>query len=64
MTMYSARLEVYHYTKITVVRVCVCGRSPEAIQPRLKPFFFSAKLELDTTSRSPLTLPAKALALG
>ena len=62
------------------IRVCVCvcvcvcererereresGRSPEAIQPRLETFFFFAKLQLDATSGTPPTLPAKALAPG
>ena len=47
------------------VCVCVCdGRSPEAIRPRLKTFFFFAKLQLDATSGTPPTLSAKALAPG
>ena len=49
------------------VCVCVCvsdGRSPEAVRPRLKTFFFFAKLQLDATSETPPTLTAKALAPG
>ena len=55
----------YHYTNLTFVSVCVCnGRSPEAVRPRLKTFFFFAKLQLDATSGTPPTLSAKALAPG
>ena len=48
------------------VCVCVCesGRSPDAIRPRLKRFFFSAELRLDATSGSPPALPAKAPVVG
>ena len=50
------------------VRVCMCvcesERSLEAIRLWLKPFVFSAKLQLDTTSGKPLALPAKVLTIG
>ena len=45
---------IYHYIKITVVCLCLMeGHCMEANRPPLKMFFFSANLQLDTTSESP-----------
>ena len=48
---------IYLYTKATLVCVCVCtsGRWPEAIRPEENKSFFSASVDLNVTTDSPLT---------